>query len=95
MTNPGHVDPGYSGLMRFTVINMGRENFDLLRGFTIVTLLFFEMSSPAKRDYGVRNAGATFGPPRSTSCPRTSWTSQIGQRELLKTKPRALTSGAT
>jgi len=64
MTNPGHVDPGYSGLMRFTVINMGRENFDLLRGFTIVTLLFFEMSSPAKRDYGVRNAGATFGPPK-------------------------------
>src|SRR5271163_1574285 len=23
MTNPGHVDPGYKGVMRFTVINMG------------------------------------------------------------------------
>src|SRR5687768_6762724 len=24
MTNPGHVDPGYSGSMRFTVINMAK-----------------------------------------------------------------------
>jgi dUTPase len=26
MTNPGHVDPGYAGPMRFTVMNVGKED---------------------------------------------------------------------
>jgi dCTP deaminase len=64
MTNPGHVDPGYVGPMHFTVINMGREEFSLRKGAMIVTLLFFEMSSPVKRDYSARNPSLKVGLPR-------------------------------
>ncbi len=55
MTNPGHVDPGYKGRMKFTVINMGRESFALNRGDIIVTLLFFRLDPPAKKSYSERN----------------------------------------
>jgi dCTP deaminase len=37
MTNPGHIDPGYSGKLQFTVINMGRESYVLRRKDLIVT----------------------------------------------------------
>lgn len=43
MTNPGHVDPGYEGPMRFTVINMARETYPLRHGDRIVTLLLFRL----------------------------------------------------
>ena len=56
MTNPGHVDPGYVGPMHFTVINMGKQEFSLRKGGMIVTVLFFEMSPPAKQDYAARGA---------------------------------------
>ena len=55
MTNPGHVDPGYKGRMKFTVINMGRESFSLKTGDIIVTLLFFRLTRAAKRSYSERN----------------------------------------
>ena len=45
MTNPGHVDPGYAGVMRFTVINMGKDPYYLERGGRIVTLLLFCLGS--------------------------------------------------
>lgn len=54
MTNPGHVDPGYKGSMRFTLINMGRENYVLRRGDVVVTLLLLQMQKPAKSDWGCR-----------------------------------------
>ena len=56
MTNPGHVDPGYDGVMRFTVINMAKESYPLERGGKIVTLLMFRMSAGAHRDWASRNA---------------------------------------
>jgi len=55
MTNPGHVDPGYKGRMKFTVINMGRESFHLKSGDIIVTLLFFRLDQPPKKSYPERN----------------------------------------
>jgi dCTP deaminase len=55
MTNPGHVDPGYKGRMKFTVINMGRELFPLKRGDIIVTLLFFKLDPPATKSFSKRN----------------------------------------
>jgi deoxycytidine triphosphate deaminase len=55
MTNPGHVDPGYKGRMKFTVINMGRESFPLEKGDRIVTLLFFRLVPPAKKSFSERN----------------------------------------
>lgn len=55
MTNPGHVDPGFKGRMKFTVINMGRESFHLNSGAIIVTLLFFRLDPPPKKTYPERN----------------------------------------
>lgn len=55
MTNPGHVDPGYKGRMKFTVINMGRESYPLKTGDMIVTLLFFRLDPPAKKSFSERN----------------------------------------
>lgn len=41
MTNPGHIDPGYTGHLRFTVINMARKPYPLEAGNSICTVLFF------------------------------------------------------
>src|SRR5260370_40399115 len=55
MTNPGHVDPGYEGVMRFTVINMAKDPYPLERGKEIVTLLLFSMDQAAHADWRQRN----------------------------------------
>ena len=55
MTNPGHVDPGYEGVMRFTVINMAKEPYSLQRGGKIVTLLLFRMNDAGHRNWRQRN----------------------------------------
>ena len=47
MTNPGHVDPGYQGRLRFAVINMGSESFELHPGMSIVSLLVFRLGDTA------------------------------------------------
>lgn len=47
MTNPGHIDPGYSGHLHFTLINMSKETVQLSQGTSLATLLFFPLSSPA------------------------------------------------
>ena len=54
VTNPGHVDPGFRGRMKFTVINMGREAFPLASGGPIVTLLLFRLQQPADTDWFTR-----------------------------------------
>lgn len=44
MTNPGHVDPGYSGYLKFTLINMGRDPLELRAdNDVIVSLLLFRV----------------------------------------------------
>jgi dCTP deaminase len=57
MTNPGHVDPGYAGPMRFTVINMGKVDFVLRRGDPIVTVLFIKLPQPVQKNWLVRHNG--------------------------------------
>jgi dCTP deaminase len=54
MTNPGHVDPGYSGQLRFTVINMAREDYRLDSGDMIVTVLLFKLERGVDKDYAAR-----------------------------------------
>jgi dCTP deaminase len=54
MTNPGHIDPGFSGDLTFTLINMGRTAFSLKRGDPIVTLLLFRFDDPVQADYSTR-----------------------------------------
>lgn len=60
MTNPGHVDPGYSGPMHFTVINLGSEDYELRRGERVVRVLFFKLKADAKVPYDKRK-GRTGG----------------------------------
>ncbi len=55
MTNPGHVDPGYDGPMHLTVINMGRDSFELRIGDPIVTVLFFKLDADVTAGYSTRN----------------------------------------
>lgn len=52
--NPGHIDPGYTGTVKLTIINMGRVKLSLTRGKVIFTVLFFQCSHPATADYGQR-----------------------------------------
>jgi hypothetical protein len=62
MTNPGHVDPGYVGNLTFTVINMGKEPYELRRGDRIVTLLLFKLEHPAEAGWSSRrNNGRGLG----------------------------------
>jgi deoxycytidine triphosphate deaminase len=51
ITNFGHIDPGYEGYLKFTVINMGREAFRLEVGAAIACVVLFELSSPAVPDW--------------------------------------------
>lgn len=46
MTNPGHIDPGFSGRLKFTVINLGKKPIELSAGKPICTLLFFSIQQP-------------------------------------------------
>jgi deoxycytidine triphosphate deaminase len=59
MTNPGHVDPGYEGVMRFTVINMGKDPYFLGRGGRIVTLLLFRLNDTVHANWHQRNPGGS------------------------------------
>jgi dCTP deaminase len=58
MTNPGHVDPGYTGYMRFTVINMGKDPYPLNSGDPIVTLLIFLLDADVHRGWVARKGAS-------------------------------------
>ena len=62
MTNPGHIDPGYRGKLKFTVINMGRQPYALISGEPICTVLFFRVVPPAVPYDRINRTGQT--PPR-------------------------------
>ena len=59
MTNPGHIDPGYTGQLSFTLINMSNENYILHKGDSIFTILFLTLSSSCQQDLNIRKGGAT------------------------------------
>ncbi len=63
MTNPGHVDPGYRGTLKFTLINMGKNPFPLIRGQLICTLLFFRVEAPEVPYNELDTAGKRPPPP--------------------------------
>lgn len=62
MTNPGQVDPGYEGPLRFTVINMGSGDFVLYKGKPIVSLVFFQLTGDSIKDWLTRHSGGKGGP---------------------------------
>lgn len=51
MTNPGHIDPGFKGKLRLTIINMGSKSFELRKCDIILTVLIFQLNPPAHKDY--------------------------------------------
>ena len=57
-TNPGQIDPGYQGVLRFTVINMGKEDYVLRSGDTIVSIVVLELKSAVVKDWSARREGA-------------------------------------
>jgi deoxycytidine triphosphate deaminase len=73
MTNPGHVDPGYAGPLRFTVINMAREPFPLKTGDAIVTVLFLELGRDVRADFVARRPDYA---PRKPTREQIDWLSK-------------------
>lgn len=57
MTNAGHIDPGYNGKLSFTVINMGKEDYILVAGEKVFSILFFQLSKKVSLDISERNGG--------------------------------------
>jgi deoxycytidine triphosphate deaminase len=55
ITNFGHIDPGFEGHLKFTVINMGRETFDLEAGLPIASVVLFNLTSPANPSWQPRH----------------------------------------
>ena len=51
MTNPGHVDPGFLGQLKFTVINIGKLAYELRAGDPICTILFFRIDPKPSVDW--------------------------------------------
>jgi deoxycytidine triphosphate deaminase len=44
IVNIGHIDPGFKGKLHFTVINLGKERFNLRKNDEISTLLLFRLT---------------------------------------------------
>lgn len=58
MVNTGHVDPGYRGYLHMTVINVGKKSISVRQGDRLVSLMLFQLSSHASRDWLERRGGA-------------------------------------
>ena len=68
MTNPGHLDPGYVGKLRFTVINMSGAPVALRRSDAIVTIIVHQLETAVDKDFQERRSAAGLG-----SLPDPSW----------------------
>lgn len=53
----GHVDPGFCGKLRITLINMGRSPYELKKNEPIVTVLLFRLASPVGIGLNSRKGG--------------------------------------
>jgi len=53
ITNMGHIDPGYSGNLHFTAINMGNEPYGLKVNYDCVcTVILFRLHESVEQPYG-------------------------------------------
>jgi dCTP deaminase len=56
VANIGHIDPGFQGQLRFTLINMGASDYPLERGVAAVgTLMLFRLSSRSTAPWSMRH----------------------------------------
>lgn len=62
VTNAGHVDPEYSGPLRFTIINMGHEPQKLENGARVGTLVLFRTKVQPQRGWTTRSGGSGRNP---------------------------------
>lgn len=67
MTNPGHIDPGFKGPLKFTVINMSRDHYDLRKGDLAFTVLFSRLGEDVQYSYSARNPKPTPFDPREVN----------------------------
>ena len=44
MTNPGHIDPNFQGMISVYLVNMGKREVRLKKGDKVATLLLFELT---------------------------------------------------
>jgi deoxycytidine triphosphate deaminase len=51
LTNFGHVDPGYKGHLRYAIINLGSEPYEIRMGDPITCLCVFDLKRPADPDW--------------------------------------------
>jgi len=82
MTNPGYIDPGYTGNLRFTVINMGERSYDLRHGNRIVTLMLFRLIKDCGASWRDRNPDTRYLAPSSEDLGKLS-------RDFLNVERRA------
>lgn len=87
MTNPGHVDPGFSGRLRFTVINMAKDELTLTGGARIVTLLLFQLDPASHADWRKRTGLSKAASPTERQVNRLS-------ADFLDVSQRAKTAAA-
>jgi dCTP deaminase len=55
ITNLGHVDPGYDGTIKFTLVNMGRKAYSLKARDVIHTMLFFRLAEAPMKCFRERD----------------------------------------
>jgi deoxycytidine triphosphate deaminase len=55
ITNFGHVDPGFNGYLKCTVINFGQDDYVLEVGQPIACLLLFRLDEDAYPDWSTSN----------------------------------------
>jgi deoxycytidine triphosphate deaminase len=72
MTNPGHIDPGYRGPLRFTIINMGSQEFTVRQGDPVVSVLLFRLATPVRVDWLQRRGGSPAGYPKQEDIDKPS-----------------------
>lgn len=65
MTNPGHIDPGFEGKLKFTLINMSKKSFPVSADEVIATLLFIKIEQ-ATKDYQQRRQNGKNGEPKQS-----------------------------
>lgn len=52
MTNPGHIDPGYKGLITVCLVNIGKNSVRLKKGDVIARLLLFKLDKASEEYVG-------------------------------------------
>jgi dUTPase len=100
MTNPGHLDPGYQGKVRFAIINMGKYSYCLNRGDIIVTILLFKLENPPKKSWADRNPEGRQNDPNQIDVNRLSpdflnlgeRLKRIARREMDRTERKTILS---